>query len=322
MPRHMTALMMLAHLTLAATAGLLATTGTARAADPESCKAVRFSDVGWTDITSTTAVASVILEALGYAPESKLLSIPVTYTSMKNKDIDVYLGDWQPSMEADRKPFLDDKSIEVFGPNLTGAKYTFAVPKYVADAGVKDFADLQKFADRFDRKIYGIEPGNNGNRMITDMIEQKAFGLGDWELVESSEQGMLAEVGRAIGEEEWIVFLGWAPHPMNSVYEIEYLSGGDNYFGPNYGGADVYTNIRTGYGAECPNAARFVTNLRFTLDMENEIMNAILNDGKDPAAAATDWLKAHPDAAKPWLEGVTTIDGKPATEALNGLLNG
>ncbi|WP_439618784.1 choline ABC transporter substrate-binding protein [Shinella sp.] len=315
MPRHIV-------MTLAMTAGLLSTFATAHAADPESCKAVRFSDVGWTDITSTTAVASAILQALGYAPESKLLSIPVTYTSMKNKDIDVYLGDWQPSMEADRKPFLEDKSIEVFGPNLTGAKYTFAVPKYVSDAGVKDFADLQKFADKFGNKIYGIEPGNNGNRMITEMIDKKAFGLADWELIESSEQGMLAEVGRAIGEKQWIVFLGWAPHPMNSVYQIDYLSGGDDYFGPNYGGADIYTNIRAGYAAECPNVAKFLTNLRFTLPMENEIMGAILNDGKDADAAATEWLKAHPDAVTPWLEGVTTIDGKPAAEAVGGLLNG
>ncbi len=304
------------------TAGLLSTLTTAQAADPESCKAVRFADVGWTDITSTTAVASTILKALGYVPESKLLSIPVTYTSMKNKDIDVYLGDWQPSMEADRKPFLDDKSIEVFGPNLTGAKYTFAVPKYVSDAGVKDFADLQKFADKFGNKIFGIEPGNNGNRMITDMIDKKAFGLGGWELIESSEQGMLAEVGRAMGDKKWIVFLGWAPHPMNSVYQIDYLSGGDDYFGPNYGGADIYTNIRAGYATECPNVAKFVTNLRFTLPMENEIMAAILNDSKDADTAATEWLKAHPDAVKPWLEGVTTIDGKPAAEAVGGLLNG
>lgn len=285
---------------------------TVAAADPESCRAVRMADVGWTDITSTTAVASVILEALGYKPESQLLSIPVTYTSMKNKDIDVYLGDWQPSMETDRKPFLDDKSIEVYGPNLIGAKYTFAVPQYVADAGIKNFADLQKNADKFGSKIYGIEPGNNGNRMISDMIQKNDFGLKDWELVESSEQGMLTQVERAIKAKEWIVFLGWAPHPMNSRYKIDYLAGGDAYFGPNYGGAEIYTDIRKGYAAECPNAAKFVTNLRFTLAMENEIMDGILNGGKEPKDSAVGWLKAHPETVKPWLADVTTIDGQPA----------
>lgn len=300
----------------------LATAGMSAAAEPESCQAVRFSDVGWTDITSTTAVATTILETLGYKPTSQVLSIPVTYASMKNKDIDVYLGDWQPSMETDRKPYLDDKSIEVFGPNLTGAKYTFAVPKYVHDAGVKDLADLQKFADKFGRKIYGIEPGNNGNRMILDMIAKGDFGLKGWELVESSEQGMLTQVERANGAKDWVVFLGWAPHPMNTRLEIDYLSGGDAYFGPNFGGAEVYSNIRAGYGAECPNVAKFISNLRFTLDMENEIMNGILNENKDPKDAALTWLRAHPDAVTPWLEGVTTFDGKPAAEPVKALLAG
>lgn len=220
-------------------------------------------------------------------------------------------------MEADRKPFLDSKSIEVFGPNLTGAKYTFAVPQYVADAGVKDFADLQKFADKFGRKIYGIEPGNNGNRMILDLIGKGDFGLKDWELVESSEQGMLSQVEKAIKAKDWIVFLGWAPHPMNTRYAIDYLSGGDAYFGPNYGGADVYTNIRAGYSVECPNVAKFLTNLRFTLAMENEIMNGILNEGKDPKAAAMQWLKTHPDAVTPWLAGVTASDGTAAADAMD-----
>src|SRR5690606_16531780 len=175
--------------------------------------------------------------------------------------------------------------------------------------GVKNFADLQKHADKFDSKIYGIEPGNNGNRMILDMIEKGDFGLSDWELVESSEQGMLAEVDRAIRAAKWIVVLGWAPHPMNTRYKIEYLAGGDEYFGPNYGGAEVMTNIRAGYAKECPNVAKFASNLRFTLDMENELMGAILEDGKDPKAAATERLREHPDTVKPWLEGVTTFDG-------------
>ena len=50
----------------------------AYAGDAESCKAVRFADVGWTDIQVTTGAASVVLEALGYTPEVKTLSVPVT----------------------------------------------------------------------------------------------------------------------------------------------------------------------------------------------------------------------------------------------------
>ena len=45
-------------------------------------------------------------------------------------------------------------------------------------------------------------------------------------------------------------------------------------------------------------------------------MGAILFDSKDPGIAASEWLKAHPDAWSAWLAGVTTIDGKPGLDAV------
>ena len=79
------------------------------------------------------------------------------------------------------------------------------------------------------------------------MIDDDTFGLSGFELVESSEQGMLAEVQRASRSNKPIVFLGWEPHPMNTNFELTYLTGGDDVFGPNFGGATVYTNVRKGY---------------------------------------------------------------------------
>ena len=302
---------------LLATALVAASAVAAQAADPESCKAVRFSDVGWTDITATTSVASTILKGLGYEPKVELLSVPVTYQSLKNKDIDVFLGNWMPTMAADLEPFIADKSVESISTNLPeGAKYTLAVPQYVYDAGVKDFADIAKQADKFDKKIYGIEPGNDGNRLIQDMIDKDAFGLKGFEVVESSEQGMLAQVAKSVPKEEWVVFLGWAPHPMNANFDIEYLSGGDEYFGPNFGAAEVFTNVRAGYVQECPNAGKLVQNLKFTVEMENQIMSAILDKGMSGDDAAKEWLKANPGALDAWLAGVTTFDGQDGLAAV------
>jgi glycine betaine/proline transport system substrate-binding protein len=288
----------------------------ARAADPEGCRTVRFSDVGWTDITATTAATAEVLKGLGYEPEVEILSVPVTYASLKNKDIDIFLGNWMPTMEGDVRPYLEDGSVESVGVNLEGAKYTLAVPGYLAEKGLKDFADIAGFEDELDGEIYGIEPGNDGNRLILEMIENDAFGLSGFELVESSEQGMLAQVARATRAEEPIVFLGWEPHPMNSNFELTYLSGGDEWFGADYGGATVYTNVRAGYLEECPNVGKLLQNLQFSLPMENEIMSGILDDGQTPEDAAADWLKAHPDALETWLEGVETGDGQPGLPAV------
>jgi glycine betaine/proline transport system substrate-binding protein len=297
--------------------GLLALSSTAYAGDAESCKTVRLSDVGWTDITATTALTSAILEQMGYVGDIKQLAVPVTFASMKSKDIDVFLGNWMPSMENDIKAYREDGSVETLGANLNGAKYTLAVTQGLYDKGLKDFADIGKFKAELGGKIYGIEPGNDGNRLVLEAIKEPKFGMDGFEIVESSEAGMLAQVAKSTAAGQDVVFLGWAPHPMNANFKIQYLTGGDALFGANFGGADVFTNTRKGYVAECPNVGKLVSNLKFTMDMENKVMGEILNNATDPKAAGVAWLKSNPDALNTWLDGVTTFDGSgPALDAV------
>ncbi|MDH6234485.1 glycine betaine/proline transport system substrate-binding protein [Mesorhizobium soli] len=292
--------------------------GTALAGDPASCKTVRLSDVGWTDIQATTGIASVLLTSMGYEPQVIQLSVPVTYASLKNKDLDVFLGNWMPSMTNDIKDYAAEGSVETISENLSGAGYGLVVPNYVADAGVKSLTDLGKFKDKFAGKIYGIEAGNDGNRIILDMIKNPADNLDGFELVESSEAGMLTQAEQSMKNNEWIVFLGWTPHPVMGAMKITYLDGmGDSGFGA----ATVHTNVRKGYTTECPNVGKFIANLKFNLDMEGAIMDKILK-GTDANAAATEWLKANPDVVKPWLEGVTTFDGGDAAAAVKTAIGG
>ncbi|WP_248310397.1 choline ABC transporter substrate-binding protein [Bosea sp. 117] len=306
---------------LAASAlSLLLAAGPAAAADAPSCKTIRMSDPGWTDITSTNAIAGVLLSALGYKQDVKTLSVPIGYESMKNRNVDVFLGNWMPAQQKFMDSLNEAKAVEVLATNLSGAKFTLAVPNYVADAGVKDFKDLATNADKFDKQIYGIEPGAPANANIQKMVDANDFGLKGWKVVESGEQAMLAQVKRSENGKGWIVFLAWAPHPMNEKFAITYLSGGDAYFGANYGGADVRTLARTGWSAECPNAATFFKNLKFDLAIENAMMGKILDDGMEAPAAAKAWLKANPAALGPWLEGVTTFDGKPGLPAVKAAL--
>lgn len=278
-------------------------------ANAGQCDTVRFSDVGWTDITATTAVTSEVLDALGYETKTQMLSVPVTYTSLANGDIDIFLGNWMPTMEGDIAKYRDAGTVETVRANLYGAKYTLAVPQYVHDAGVKSFADIAKHKDKFKGKIYGIEPGNDGNRLIQDMIDQNAFGLEGFKVVESSEAGMLSQVARATKRDNWVVFLGWEPHPMNANHDMAYLDGGDDWFGPDFGGATVYTNVRQNYVSDCPNVGKLLNNLEFSLALENEIMGAILDQGQDPRAAAKSWLQANPGVLDGWLAGVNTKSG-------------
>ena len=78
-------------------------------------------------------------------------------------------------------PYREAGTVDTVRRNLTGAKYTLATNAAGAALGITDFASIAAQAEALDGKIYGIEPGNDGNRLILDMIEADAFGLSGFE---------------------------------------------------------------------------------------------------------------------------------------------
>ncbi|MEO4045592.1 choline ABC transporter substrate-binding protein [Pseudomonas sp. CAU 1711] len=286
------------------------------AQDPQSCKQVRFAEIGWADISATTGVAMVLTEGLGYQPRKVMASVPIAFTGVKNKQIDVFLGYWAPSMDPVIEPFTKDGGVKVLDkPNLEGAKYTLAVPTYAAEAGLKSFQDIAKFKEQLGGKIYGIEPGNDGNLLIEQMIKGNQFDLGDFRMIESSEAGMLVQVQRAVKKQEPVVFLGWAPHPMNTQFDLTYLAGGDEVFGPDYGAAKVYTVVPPDYEARCANVGKLLNNLQFSVEIESQLMDRVLQK-ENPTTVARDWIKANPQILDQWLAGVTTFDGQDGSAAV------
>ena len=101
---------------------------------------------------------------------------------------------------------------------------------------------------------------------------------------------MLAQVERAYRSRQPVVFLAWAPHPMNTHFNVRYLTGGDATFGPDFGAATVSTLVRKGYQQECPNVARLLANLEFSIELENEWMDRILSDKVRTSDLAVEWL--------------------------------
>lgn len=309
--------------TLAATGTItlsaVLTTGTAQAQEPMQCQTVRLSDVGWLDISATNGVASFLLSTLGYKADLKTLSVPVTYQSLENNDIDVFLGNWMPAQEKLIKPYTEKGVIEHVRKNLDGAKYTLAVPTYLAEKGLKNFADIANFEDELDGEILGLESGNQGNAKILKMIETDEFGLKNFSVRPSSEAGMLAAAMRENRRDSPYVILAWEPHPMNVQLDLTYLDGGDDWFGPNYGGATVHTVTRAGYGEQCPNVGKLLSQLEFSLQMENEIMGLIA-EGEEPDAAAKAWLTDNPDKLAAWLDGVRTFNDKDGLPVIREVL--
>lgn len=275
---------------------------------------VRFASVSWTGVTIKTELAVEILNSLGYEASNTMVSVPIVYQAMDSNEADVFLGNWMPSMETIANKYFEKGTVVKYIANMTGAKYTLAVPAYAYNGGLKDFSDIAKFADKLEYRIYGIEEGNDGNLIIENMIKKNMFDLGKFKLVPSSETGMLSEMKAFMGTGKWAVFLGWSPHSMNEILDMKYLSGSTvDTFGENDGTATIYTNYRKGFDSQNPNVMKFLENLKFPVPMMNQIMTMLHENNKlKPKEAGIQWLKEHPETYRGWLKGVTTFDGKPA----------
>ena len=289
---------------------VLLTTFIISSASASQCRRVHIGLVNWTDVEATTALTSVLMKELGFRVRTSVQTAPETLEKLSKGKVDFFLGNWMPSNSEALQPYLDNASIERLTTNLTGAKYTLAVPQYAYDAGMKTFQDLEKYADKFSNKIYGLDANNNGNIIIKNMISNNAYGLKEFKLLATSERIMLRKLRRKIKDNEWIAFLAWEPHPMNVNFDIAYLKGGDKYFGKNFGASTVETIARKGFVQECPQAAKLLKNLKFSLAMENELMADIKNNKVDPKTAAWNWMSKNPQFVRRWLNGVEPLNNK------------
>lgn len=279
---------------------------------------VNFGYVEWPGVTVKTAVASRILEDIGYETESNSYMQQVLFQGMEAGDVDAFLGTWLPTMEVNYREYQESGAVEEVVTNLEKVLYATAVPEYVYDAGVTSMADLHEHADKFESTIYGLEPGNDGNIIIQDAIDNGTYNLDDWTMMESSTAGMLAEVDRATSQEEWIAFNGWEPHWMNLAYDIKYLDDPENIWGED---DKVITVARSGFDEEQPNVYKFLEQFVLDSEIQNEWIYEYGHEERDPEDVAEEWIGNNMDLVVEFLEGVESADGQPAAEVIQEVYN-
>ncbi|MAD45437.1 MAG: glycine/betaine ABC transporter substrate-binding protein [Oceanospirillaceae bacterium] len=297
---------------------LILALNTQAAPSPEACHTVNIGVVDWTDLHVANGIAEQLLIRLGYEVNlNEQPSMPEIFARMGDAQVDVFLGYWTPAMSSTARPYFANDTVVLLTDNLQNARWTLAVPTYLYDEGLQNFADIVRFGPQLENRIYGLEKGSSGNAAILDMINKNAFGLKDFKLIETSERLMLAQLRGRSRRKEAVVILGWLPHPMNQNYDIRYLAGGDDYFGPDYGHATVNTTARREFVDQCPNLKRFFTNLTFTAPMEESIMDHTTNGFVPVDRAVRMWMHDNPQQVKDWLQGITDINGrKPDVDAL------
>jgi glycine betaine/proline transport system substrate-binding protein len=276
--------------------------------------AVVLAEQPWVDLQVENEIAVQILQELGYdASIKKNLSVENAASAIAAGDIDAYLGNWWPSQEPSFGELIDEGAVEVVSTIVSGTEYAPAVPGDVAEElGISSLADLDAHASEFDHKIYGIEAGSPGNETIQDAIDADAYGLGDWELVESGTPAMLAQVEKSQKAGDPIVFLAWSPHWMTVEFDTVFLEDPEGVWG---GAGEIRTLTRAGFGADNPAIEAFLGNLSFTTDEAGEFYYAHDKEGREVADIASSWIDDNPDRVQEFLDGVEDADGEPAAEA-------
>jgi glycine betaine/proline transport system substrate-binding protein len=274
---------------------------------------VRLVQQPWEDLVVENQIVSQILGNLGYRTSIQELSVPLGAQALANGDADAYLGNWWPSQEPIFKSHLDTGKIEIAGTLVTGTTYAPAVPNYVADKyGIRSLADLAAKKDLFGSQFLGIEPGTPGNQYISDAIKDDAYGLGSWDLVQSSTAAMLAEVERRAGKGKPVVFLGWEPHWMNVEWDLVYLDDPEQVWP---GAGEIRVATRKDLAADNPNVARFLSQMKVDRESASEWIYQLSKEQVPAETIAREWIKSHPDVVETWLQGVKTVDGKTASDA-------
>jgi glycine betaine/proline transport system substrate-binding protein len=261
----------------------------------------------WEDLIVENEIVGQILAELGYETRVSELAVPVGARGLADGDVDVYLGNWWPSQEPVFAEYLESGEIELLTTLVSGTTYAPAVPAQVSEEyGVRSLADLEPNAELFGREFIGIEAGTPGNQFIADAINDNAYGLGEWALIESSTAAMLAEVEGRTARGEPIVFLGWEPHWMNVEWDLVYL---DDPEGVWPGAGEIRVLTRAGFEADHPGVARMLSQMEIDLDTVSEWIHLYGQEDVPEETIAADWIAENQETVQAWLDGVEAAGG-------------
>ncbi|MGQ1889350.1 glycine betaine ABC transporter substrate-binding protein [Thermophagus sp. OGC60D27] len=247
---------------------------------------------GWAEGVAMTYLTKSILETEGYSVNLKRAAVDLVFASLANGDIDVFMDAWLPVTHKEKVAKFGDK-LESLGTNIDQARIGLVVPTYVTISSIEE---LNSVADRFDRKIIGIEKGA-GITAKTDLaIEEYNLNL---EQMNSSGIAMLTELSKAIKNKEWIVVTGWAPHWKFGRFELKFLDDPRKVYGET---EHVETYARKGFKEDDPFAANYFSNFHLT-DAQIADLLAKMEDGADNKdAAAKAWIEQNKALVQSWLQ--------------------
>lgn len=254
--------------------------------------------VDWACAEAKTYVVQAVLEEeMGYNVELTMVDAGPVYASLSTGDIDAFLASWLPVTHHHYVEQYQNEIIKT-GLNYTGARIGLVVPEYV---DVDHIEELNEYADQFDNRIVGIDPGAGIMEATYEAIDH--YDL-DFNLIESSGPAMTASLSEAIENEEWIAVTGWEPHWKFAEFDLKFIEDPDNIYGEI---ERVYSFTRQGLSSDHPEVVNFLHDFRMNSEQLGSVMGWIAED-MDPEDAARQYIDENQKQVSDWITPYTVSD--------------
>ncbi|MEW1636953.1 ABC transporter permease/substrate binding protein [Streptomyces sp. NPDC093801] len=267
--------------------------GPAGAANTGKGRTVSLGYIPWDEGIASTFLWKELLEQRGFKVDARQLEAGALYTGLAGGGIDFQTDSWLPVTHAQYWQKYGNK-LEDLGSWYGPTSLELSVPSYVKD--VRSLADLKGKSDRFKGRIIGIEPSAGEMSILKDEV-LKQYGLeGEYQVVDGSTPGMLAELKRAYEKKEPVAVVLWSPHWAYSSYELTKLEDPKGAWGKGDG---IHTLARKGFAEDEPEVARWLRDFKLTEEQLTGLEAKIQQTGKGKEQEAVRaWLKENPDAVK------------------------
>ena len=261
----------------------------------DNSKKVKLAYVEWDCATATTNLLKAVLqERMGYECEIIPVAAAAMWQAVGTGDVDGMATAWLPVTHKDYLNKVKDKVVDL-GPIVGGAKIGWVVPSYVE---VESIADLNKYADKFNDRITGIDPG--AGLMALSEKAMVDYKLDKFELMEGSGATMTAALGDAIKNKEWIVVTGWSPHWMFGRWDLKYLADPKGILG---GSETINTIVRKGLKKDRPEVYAFLDKFSWKdAGQLQKLMAWNQEEGADPYENAKRFIKENKEQVDSWLK--------------------
>jgi glycine betaine/proline transport system substrate-binding protein len=252
-------------------------------------------DIGWDENIAIANLTKVLLEDdLGY-DEVRLKqtdSVRDLFQGVSTGEMNAFQDVWMPQ----QKVYLGEveDQVEQLDSWYRGTtRYSIATPSYM---GITSIDQLNGTGAT---EILGIEQDVDIMEAIPDRVIPE-YGL-EQRLVQSSTQGMLAEVDNRYDNREEFAFVAWSPHWMNQRYDFEYLDDPKGALGDLTQSAEILTIVDEDLPDDDPVAYAFMDALKLDEEQLNDLESAI-NEAGDPLEGARRWAQEHPEVWQSWVE--------------------